>query len=149
MSDLEGESVGLSTMVTNAELAKDLTEQREKNSLLEHTLEAMRQKLEEVAETTEQVKEKLEESEDKGKAIDEEDVEPEPDPSMQEEPFLKALKTISGKSLEGIPLFIGKMDLELVMEWIEGIENHFECKGLTEAQKVKVAKSRLRRPALT
>ena len=41
------------------------------------------------------------------------------------------------------------MDVELVMKWIEGMENHFECEGITEAQKVKGAKSRLRGVALT
>ncbi|GLJ19111.1 hypothetical protein SUGI_0343200 [Cryptomeria japonica] len=51
---------------------------------------------------------------------------------------------MSGKSLEGVPLFSGKMEVESIMEWIEGMENHFECQGVTEAQKVKVAKSRMR-----
>ena len=31
-----------------------------------------------------------------------------------------------------------------MMEWIEGMENHFECEGVIEAQKVKVAKLRLK-----
>ena len=41
------------------------------------------------------------------------------------------------------------MFTELVMEWIEGMENHFECEVVTKAKKVKVAKSRLRGSALT
>ena len=41
------------------------------------------------------------------------------------------------------------MDPKLVMEWIEGMETHFYFEGFIEAQKVKVAKSRLRGPALT
>ena len=41
------------------------------------------------------------------------------------------------------------MDIELVMEWIEGIEDFFKCKGIKEAQKMKVAKARLRGPTLT
>jgi hypothetical protein len=44
-----GELVGEITMVTNVELAKEVTEQKEKNRLLEETLEAMRQRLDEVA----------------------------------------------------------------------------------------------------
>ncbi|MDF3675350.1 hypothetical protein, partial [Enterobacter hormaechei] len=48
------------------------------------------------------------------------------------------------RSQEEIPLFSVKMDTELVMEWIKGMENHFECEGVIEAHKVKVAKSRLR-----
>lgn len=53
------------------------------------------------------------------------------------------------KAFEGLPHFSGRMDIDTVMEWIEGMENHFECEGVTEAQKVKVAKSRLRGAALT
>jgi hypothetical protein len=71
------------------------------------------------------------------------------EPIILEEPFMKALKTINSKALEGIPLFSGKMDLDLIMEWIEGMENHFECDGVSNAQKVKVEKSRLRGTALT
>lgn len=56
---------------------------------------------------------------------------------------------MSGKYLEGVPLFSGKMEVELVMEWIEGMKNHFECDGVTEAQKAKVAKSRMRGVAIT
>ena len=41
------------------------------------------------------------------------------------------------------------MDIKLGMKWIEGMENHFECEGITEAQKVKVAKARFRGPSLT
>ena len=62
---------------------------------------------------------------------------------------MKELKSLSGKRLEGIPLFSGKMEENLVMDWIEGMENHFECDGVTEAQKVKVSKSRLRGSTLT
>ena len=68
---------------------------------------------------------------------------------MTEGPFLKDIKELGGKDLEGIPLFSGKMDPKLVMEWIEGMKDHFECEGITKAQKVKVAKSRLRGAALT
>ena len=35
------------------------------------------------------------------------------------------------------------------MEWIEGMENYFEYLNIIEAQKVKVAKSRMRGPTLT
>lgn len=51
--------------------------------------------------------------------------------------------------LEEIPLFNGKIDPKVVMEWIEGMENYFECEGISEAQKVKVAKSRIRGSTLT
>ena len=57
---------------------------------------------------------------------------------------MKAIKALRGKALEGVPLFSGKMDIDAVIDWIDGMENHFECEGVIEAQKVKVAKSRLR-----
>ena len=56
---------------------------------------------------------------------------------------------MSGKALEGTPLLIRKMEPDLVMDWIEGMENHFECDGITEAQKVKVEKLRFRGSTLT
>ena len=74
---------------------------------------------------------------------------PTPDLVLLEEPFLKVIKEINSKSLEGTPLYSGKMDLDLIMEWIEGMENHFECDGVFDAEKFKVAKSRLRGTALT
>ena len=68
---------------------------------------------------------------------------------MNEELFLKSTKALGGKALEGIPLFSGKMEVDLVMDWIEGMENHFECNGITKAQKANVEKSRLRGSTLT
>ena len=56
---------------------------------------------------------------------------------------------MSGKELEGTPLFSGNMELDLVIDWIEGMESHFECNGVTKAQKVRVDKSILRGFALT
>ena len=41
------------------------------------------------------------------------------------------------------------MDVEVVLESLKSIENYFECKGTTEAQKVRFAKSRLKGQALT
>ena len=132
-------------MVTNVELAKEVNEQKERNRLLEEIIELMRKRLEEVVGKV--IGEA--ESSKKGKVIVEEDVIPKLDPPIQEEPFLKAIKALSGKALEGVPIFAGKMDTELVMEWIEGMENHFYYEGVSEAQKVKVAKSRLRGAPLT
>ena len=34
------------------------------------------------------------------------------------------------------------MELEVVLDWIEGLENHFECDGIIEAQKVKFSKAK-------
>ena len=51
--------------------------------------------------------------------------------------------------MEGVPLFSGKMDIDVLMDRIDGMENHFECEGVSEAQTIKVEKSRLRGLTLT
>lgn len=133
-------------MVTNAKLAKQVADQEDENWLLKERLEQLEQKLGVAEVKIVEVSGKIDE---KGKMLAIEDKVPVRDPVIDQEPFLKALKEMSGKSLEGVPLFSGKMEVELVMEWIEGIENHFECEGVTEAQKVKVAKSRMRGATIT
>ena len=97
----------------------------------------------------EEARKRDEEEDGKGKKVVKENIVPKPDPILKKEPFLKAIKVLSGKSLEGMPLFIGKMDLDVVLDWIEDMENHFECEGAIEAQKVKVETSRLRGKTLT
>ena len=63
---------------------------------------------------------------------------PIPNPILHKEPFLKAIKYLSGKEIEGVPLFSGKIELYLSIQWIEGIENYFECENVIVSQKVKV-----------
>ena len=124
------ESVGESMMVTNVQLAKEVDEQKKRNRLLEEALEEVKQKLDAVAK---EARKREEEEDGKGKKVAEEDIIPEPDPILQEEPFLKAIKALGGKALEGVPLFSGKMDIDAVMDWLEGMENHFEYEGISEA----------------
>lgn len=144
----EEESIGESIMVTNAEIAKKVDEKEEENRLLKARLAQLEQK---VDDKTEEVKDKIEEKnkEDKNKEVLIEDEVSKPDPLLIEEPFLKALKALSGKALEGIPIFSGKMEPGVVLDWIEGLENHFECEKINESQKVKVSKAKLRGYALT
>ena len=52
----------------------------------------MKTKIDEVILTTNKVKEKLEDGADKGKVVDEEDIILEPNPPLQEETFIKAIK---------------------------------------------------------
>ena len=122
---------------------------KDKNRLLKEPLESMKNKLDEVAKTTNNVKEKLNDSEDKGKIVDWEDDILEPNPHLHEEPFLKAIKALGDKVLEGISLFSGNMEHKLVIECIEGIENYFEFEEITKSLKMKVPKSRLRGSSLT
>lgn len=146
------ESSGSSKMMTNAELAKKVEEQEEDNKSLRERSTQLEQLLSDVQDTADKVKDKMEQKEEqeaKEKEIELEEDAPTPDLVILEEPFFKALKAINSKALEGVPLFSGKMDLDLIMEWIEGTKNHFECGGVSDAQKVKVAKSRSRGIALT
>ena len=54
----------------------------------------------------------------------------EPDPPLgEQEPFLKALKEFGGKILENVSIFHCNMDVEVVLEWLEIIDNYFECEG--------------------
>ena len=71
------------------------------------------------------MKEEVEEEEDVPK--DEED-----EISENEKPFFKALKALGGKTVE-LPMFTGKMDAELVLEWIEALVNHFECEKISKS----------------
>lgn len=74
---------------------------------------------------------------------------PTPNLVIAEEPFLRAIKALNQKGLEGVTLFSGKMDIYHVLEWLEGMENYFESENVIEAQKVKVAKARMRGASLT
>lgn len=133
-------------MVTNAKLAKKVEDQEEEYRALRERLDQLAMKLVEVEVKTEEVHDKVG---DKGKMVAIEDEVPIPDPIIEKEPFLKALRAMSGKTLEGVALFSGKMDPDALIEWIEGLANHFECDEITKAHKVKVVKSRLRGAALT
>lgn len=78
---------------------------------------------------------KAEEEEEEEVSADDED-----EVSETEKPFFKALKALRGKPIE-LPMRMGKMDAELVLEWIEALESHFECEKISESQ-VRLAKSR-------
>ena len=98
----------------------------------------MKTKLEYVSEVVDN-KDKEYDNNGKGKEnIVEEDIIPELDPPIDEEPFLKVIKAPRGNHIEGIPLFNGKMDTDIVMGWIEGMKNNLECEGVIEAQKVRL-----------
>ena len=86
--------------MTNKNLAKDMGEKKERNRVLEEALDKMNTKLEEVVEVINN-KDKEGGSSDRGKEnIDEEDIILEIDPPLNEEPLLKAIKALGGKSLE-------------------------------------------------
>ena len=90
----------------------------------------MKVKLDAVFDAT---KKREEEGNEKGKKVAEEDVVSSLDPLLNEEPFLKSIKALGGKYFEGVPLFSVNLDIDVVMDWIDGMENHFECEGVLEA----------------
>lgn len=66
--------------------------------------------------------------------------------------FFEVLKSIGRESSLGkddIPRFSGKMNVEEVMDWIEALNNHFECKETLENKKVIFAKSKMKGEVLT
>lgn len=139
-------SSGSSKMVTNAKLAKEVDEKnnliQEKTILLDEAIEEMKDNY---------LKEMEDEDFSKGKekvSFEDEILELDP-PLGEQEPFLKALKEFGGKILENVSLFHGKIDAEVVLEWLESNENYFKCERTTKAQKVRFAKSRLKGRALT
>ncbi|XP_059063819.1 uncharacterized protein LOC131856278 [Cryptomeria japonica] len=67
-------------------------------------------------------------------------------------PLLNALKSMERRTMDGkleLPIFSGKMDPNLVMDWIEALTSFFECEDILEHQRVKMARSKLKGAALT
>ena len=115
-----------SKMVTNVEVEKEVDEKKklmeEKTRLLDESIEEMKDKLKEMENVT-QDKEGQEFSKGKEKLnLEDKILEPNP-PHGEQEPLLKSLKAFGGKILENVSLLHGKMDIEVVLEWIETIEN--------------------------
>lgn len=48
-----------------------------------------------------------------------------------------------------MPTYNGKMDANIVIDWIEYLENYFECEETPKIQKVKITKSKLRGATIT
>ena len=128
------ESVGETSMVKNKELAKEVDEKRENNRVLEESLVEVKIQLDAFVEAT---RRKEEQESKRGKKIAEEDIVPESDPILNEEPFLKDIKALGGIYLECVPIFSGKMEIDVVMDWIDGMENHFECEGYQRHKRLK------------
>lgn len=85
----------------------------EKNRVLEESPVEVKVKLDAFTEAT---RRKEEEQYDNCKKVVEEDVFPEPNPILNEDPFFKSIKSLGVKYLEGVPLFNGNMDIDAVMD---------------------------------
>ena len=120
----QGSSVVLSKMVTNAKLPKNVEEQEE---LYEKENREVKRMLAELANKLKKMKyvvykKEMKEEEEEEEVLDDE----EDEVSKTKRPFIKNSKALEGKSNE-LPMFMGRMDVESVLEWIEALENFFEC----------------------
>lgn len=68
----------------------------------------------------------------------------------EEAQFLEALERVGRRDQKsGIPMFCGKMNPEECMDWIEALENCFECDNIPENQRIKVEKHKMKGPTLS
>ena len=154
----EGEEE-IPTRLTNVELAKIVKEQVADNKKLRASLE---QRDKENAEKDRLIKSMLErlsalEKKDKSIKLDEEirDEEEEEESKEEEDPeavrmakLAKAIRNEDRRVRTDLPMYGGKMDDEELIDWFGAMENCFECEGIEEKEKVKIAKSRLKGHAL-
>lgn len=130
--------------ITNVELAKIVKEQMAESRAIREENRAMKRELD-----------KLKGQVRRGGQEESEEEEEEQDPSSQanipedERAMLAALERVGVKDRNDIPLFHGKLELEECTDWIEALENYFECEVVLPSQRVKLAKSKLKGPALS
>lgn len=127
--------------ITNKELAKILKEHLAKSKKMEMELERLKQRYEGRREE--------EECEEEEEEILVSWLERLNIPADQRH-FLEALERVGRKdSKPDVPMFMGKMNVEECMDWVEALENYFECDDTPESSKVKVAKSKMKGPTLS
>ena len=150
----EGEEE-IPTRLTNVELAKIVKEQVADNKKLRASLE---QRDKENAEKDRLIKSMLErllalEKKDKSIKLDEEirDEEDKEEPKKEEDAeevrigkLEKSIRNEDRRVRTDLPIYGGKMDDEELIDWFCAMENFFECEGIEEKEKVKIAKSRLK-----
>ncbi|XP_059067541.1 uncharacterized protein LOC131858345 [Cryptomeria japonica] len=129
--------------ITNVELAKIVKEQMAESRAVREENRAMKRELD-----------KLKGQVRRGSQEESEEGEEEQDPAGQanipedQKAILAALERVGVKDRNDIPLFHGKLELEECMDWIEALENYFECEVVLPSQRVKLAKSKLKGPTL-
>ena len=65
--------------------------------------------------------------------------------STDQKSILEALERVGRKDQRSeLPMFSGKLDPEECMDWLEALDNFFECDNTPESQRVKVAKSKMK-----
>jgi len=144
MGDREEEEE-VPSRVTNAKLAKIVREQAAKNKRMEVEIEKLK-KDKDKKKKSEFILDSDEEDQDEEEEVPME----EPQGGMLERQFLDALGKLSRKDTKAdLPMFPGKMNPEECLDWIEAMENYFECEEVAENQKVKIVNSRMKGPALS
>ena len=86
-----------------------------------------------------------------GDELEEEEVEREPyqeEILMDQRPLLKALERVGVKEGD-LPNFHGRLNPDECMDWLEALDNHFECDQVLASQRFKLAKTKLKGPALS
>ncbi|XP_057849726.2 uncharacterized protein LOC131060503 [Cryptomeria japonica] len=138
----DGEEIPI--RITNVELAKIVKEQMAESRAIREENRAMKRELD-----------KLKGQVRRGGQEESEGEEEEQDPASQanipedQRAMLAALERVGVKDRNDIPLFYGKLEPEECMDWIEALENYFECEVVLPSQRVKLAKSKLKGPALS
>ncbi|XP_059075302.1 uncharacterized protein LOC131875246 [Cryptomeria japonica] len=62
--------------------------------------------------------------------------------------LLKAVKSGDSKTRTNLPMYEGKMDDEILLDWFSALENYFDCEDVEDKYKVKIAMSRMKGHAL-
>ncbi len=128
--------------ITNIELAKLVKEQMAESRAVREENRNMRRELE-----------KLQGKLRKGNDYESEGEEVERDTygseiPLEQRPLLQALERVGAKGGD-IPMIYGRLNPDECLDWIEALDNHFECDYIPASQRVKIAKAKLKGPALT
>ncbi|XP_059067896.1 uncharacterized protein LOC131858615 [Cryptomeria japonica] len=129
--------------VTNIELAKIVREQAAKNKKMEAEIEKLKREKSKKKQS-EVISDSDEEDQEEERSMEE------PSRGMSERQFIDALGKLSRKDTKvDLPMFPGKMNPEECLDWIEAMENYFECEEVSKNQKVRIGKSRMKGAALS
>ena len=71
---------------------------------------------------------------------------------MDQRLLVRTLKSMERRTMDEkleLPIFSGKMDSKVVMDWLDALNSFFVCEEILEHEKVKIEKSKLKGSALT
>ena len=63
--------------------------------------------------------------------------------------MVATIQRVGRKDQGDLAMFDGRLEPKACMEWLEALENHFEADEIPANQRVKVAKAKLKGPALS